>query len=120
MPRTKVEEKDITASEALDTLSEDENPGPIEAMMVEHLKEVVKLDPKSSKELVKELTNAGVMDKDAVMLANLLPDGKYEVISLLSGGSKPYISEETAEKIVTILRKFLRHESKREDKQAHR
>jgi|YelNatPaOPRAMG01_1025707.scaffolds.fasta_scaffold107143_1 DNA-directed RNA polymerase subunit F len=115
MPRKKMEETDITNAEALEILLKEQNPGPIESMMIEQLKEIVKLDAKSSRELVDELTKAGITNKDAVILANLLPENKYEVVSLLSGGSRPYISEEMAERVVAILKKYIGTIS-REDK----
>lgn len=106
MPRKKIDEVDITNAEALDILLKEQNPGPIESIIIEQLKEVVKLDSKISRELVNELVKTGITNKDAVMLANLLPKNKYEIVSLLSGGSRPYISEEVAEKVMSILRKY--------------
>ena len=107
MPRRKIEDRDITDAEALELLLHDEEQGTIETMMAEHLKELVKLDAKSSRSLVEELVDTGITNKDAVTLVNLLPDNKYEVISLLSGGTRPYISEETAEKVVSLIKKHL-------------
>ncbi|MEM2841797.1 MAG: hypothetical protein QW201_00610 [Thermoproteota archaeon] len=107
MPRKKIEENDITNAEALEILLQEQNPGPIESMMIEQLKEIVKLDAKTSRELVNELTKTGITNKDAVILANLLPGNKYEVVSLLSGGSRPYVSEEIAERVAAILKKYI-------------
>jgi len=108
MPRRKIEEIDITNAEAKELLeSLPKSPSMFRRTVEAYLKDVVTIDAKTAKSIVEELMKeAGLTRKDAVMLTNLLPTNPAEVKSILSGGGRIFISNEQAEKIVEIIKKY--------------
>lgn len=108
MVRKKVEEKYVTNAEAMETLDsiQGEKSSFIRSVG-EYIKDTTLLKPKDSRALVQELVSeASLTEKDAVMLANVLPKEIAEIKALLSGGGRPFVTSEQAEKIVKIIAKY--------------
>jgi DNA-directed RNA polymerase subunit F len=118
MARKKLEEKYITNAEAMDTLEsiEGEKSSFIRSVG-EYIRDTTLLSSKDSRSLVEELVSgANLTEKDAVMLANVLPSDVAEVKALLSGGGRPFVTSEQADKIAEILAKY-KSKGKRETPQ---
>ncbi|MBO3839675.1 MAG: hypothetical protein QXN75_02105 [Thermoproteota archaeon] len=105
----KISEADITVSEALEILSKQEDLKQYQKLVLEYLKEVSKLPADKARKLVEELTReTGLSRKEAVMLVNILPRSKHEVMAILSGGrDKEFLTLEKAEKIKSIIDKYV-------------
>ncbi|HYA21932.1 MAG TPA: hypothetical protein VEG31_01995 [Thermoproteota archaeon] len=108
MVRKKVEEKYVTNSEAMDTLGSIQGEkSPFIRSVGEYIKETTQLSAKDSRALVEELmSEANLTEKDAVMLANVLPKDVAEIKSMLSGGGRPFVTNEQAEKIGEVIAKY--------------
>jgi len=108
MVRKKVEEKYVTNSEAMETLDSIQGEkSPFIRSVGEYIKETTVLSPKDSRALVAELmSEANLTEKDAVMLANVLPKAVAEIKSMLSGGGRPFVTSEQAEKIEKVIAKY--------------
>ncbi|MEM3712955.1 MAG: hypothetical protein QXR97_05420 [Thermoproteota archaeon] len=105
----KISEVDITVSEALEMLSKQEDLKQYQKMVLEYLKEVSKLSADQAKKLMEELMReTGLSRKEAVMLVNILPKSKHEIMAILSGGrEKEFLTLEKAEKIKSIIDKYV-------------
>ncbi|MEM1554417.1 MAG: hypothetical protein QXS51_06620 [Thermoproteota archaeon] len=105
----KVSEIDITVSEALEILSKQEDLKQYQKMVLEYLKEVSKLPADQARKLVEELMKeTGLSRKEAVMLVNILPRSKHEIMAILSvGRDKEFLTLEKAEKIKSIIDKYV-------------
>ncbi len=104
----KISETDITIPEALEILSEQENLKQYQRLVLDYLKEASKLPAEKAEKLLKELMKeAGLTRKEAVMLVNILPKSKHEIMAILSGGrDKEFLTLEKAEKIKSIIGKY--------------
>ena len=109
MPRKKILEEYITDAEAKEILkSMGESDMPFRKSLNEYLKDTVRLDPETAKKLVEELVQeASLTRKDAIMLANLQPKNVTEIKALMSGGGRPFVASETAEKAAEIIKKYV-------------
>jgi len=108
MVRKKLEEKYITNAEAMDTLeSIEREKSPVIRSVGEYIRDTTSLNPKDSRLLVGDLVSeANLTEKDAVMLANVLPKDVAEIKALLSGGGRPFVTSEQADKITKIIAKY--------------
>jgi len=53
------------------------------------------------------MKEAGLTRKEAVMLVNILPKSKHEIMAILSGGrDKEFLTLEKVEKIKSIIDKY--------------
>ncbi len=104
----KISETDITIPEALETLSAQEDLKQYQRLVLDYLKEASKLPADKAKNLLEELMKeAGLTRKEAVMLVNILPKSKYEIMAILSGGrDKEFLTLEKVEKIKSIIDKY--------------
>jgi len=112
MVRKKMEERYVTNAEAQETLKsiEGEKSSFIRSVG-EYIRDTTKLGAEESRKLVGELTKqADVTEKDAVMLANVLPKTGAEIRSILSGGGRPFVTNEQADKIEKIISKYVKKE----------
>jgi len=105
----KISEIDITVSEALEILSKQEDLKQYQKMVLEYLKEVCKIPADKARELVDRLMKeTGLSRKEAVMIANILPKSKYEIMAILSGGrDKEFLTLEKVEKIKSIIDEYI-------------
>jgi DNA-directed RNA polymerase subunit F len=105
----KTSEVDITASEALEILSQQEDLKQYQKLVLEYLKEVAKLPADKAKRLMEELMKeANLSRKEAVMLVNVLPKSKHEIMAILSGGKdREFLTMEKAERIKSIIDKHV-------------
>jgi|GEM_PF-1170690 len=112
MVRKKIEEKYITNAEALKELESIQGEkSPFIRSVGEYIRDTTLLSADASRALVEELAaEANLTEKDAVMLANVLPREVAEVKSLLSGGGRPFVTNEQAEKIGSIVSKYRKKE----------
>lgn len=105
----KTSETDITIPEVLETLSTEKDLKQYQRLVLDYLKEASKLPADKAKKLLKELIEeAGLAKKEAVMLVNILPRSKHEIMAILSGGKdKEFLTLEKAEKIKSIIDKYV-------------
>lgn len=105
----KTSETDITIPEALETLSTQEDLKQYQRLVLDYLKEASKLPADKAKKLLEELVKeAGLARKEAVMLVNILPKSRHEIMAILSGGKeKEFLTLEKAEKIKSIIDKYV-------------
>lgn len=108
MVRKKLEEKYITNAEAMDTVESIEGEkSPFIRSVGEYIKDTTFLNAKDSRSLVGDLVSeASLTEKDAVMLANVLPKDVAEIKALLSGGGRPFVTSEQADKISKVIAKY--------------
>jgi DNA-directed RNA polymerase subunit F len=108
MPRRKIEETDITNAEAKEIIeSLPKSPSAFRRALESYLKETVRIEASVAKKIVEELMKeANLTRKDAIMLVNLLPTNPAEIKSILSGGSKPFVSSEQAEKAAEVIKRY--------------
>lgn len=105
----KTSETDITIPEALETLSTQEDLKQYQRLVLDYLKEASKLPADKAKKLLEELMKeAGLARKEAVILVNILPKSRHEIMAILSGGKeKEFLTLEKAEKIKKLIDKYV-------------
>ncbi|MGQ9478827.1 MAG: hypothetical protein ACUVQ0_02235 [Thermoproteota archaeon] len=105
----RISEVDITIPDALKILSQQKDLKQYQKLVLEYLKEAAKLPADKARMLLDELMKeAGLLRKDAVMLVNILPRSKHEIMAILSGGKdKEFLTMEKAEKIKSIIDKYV-------------
>jgi DNA-directed RNA polymerase subunit F len=105
----KKSETDITIPEALEILSTQEDLKQYQRLVLDYLKEASKLPTDKAKKLLEELMKeAGLARKEAVMLVNILPKSRHEIMAILSGGKeKEFLTLDKAEKIKSIIDKYV-------------
>lgn len=105
----KISETDITIPEALEILSTQEDLKQYQRLVLDYLKEASKLPADKARKLLEELVNeAGLARKEAVMLVNILPKSRHEIMAILSGGrEKEFLTLEKADKIKSIIDKYV-------------
>lgn len=108
MPRRKISEEYITPAEAKEVLkSIGEADMPFRKSLDEYLNDIVRLDAETVKKLVKELMEkANLTRKDAIMLASLQPTNVTEIKALMSGGGRPFITNEQADAVAKIFSNY--------------
>lgn len=105
----KISETDISIPEALEILSSQKDLKQYQRLVLDYLKEASKLSADKAKKLLEELMReVGLIRKEAVMLVNILPRSKYEIMAILSRGKdKEFLTLEKAEKIKGIIDKYV-------------
>lgn len=105
----KASETDITIPEALEILSSQKDLKQYQRLVLDYLKEASKLPVDKAKKLLGELMReAGLARKEAVILVNILPKSRHEIMATLSGGrDKEFLTLEKAEKIKSTIDKYV-------------
>lgn len=109
MPREVVARRYLTIPEALAILgarSEEGELTDVARKTLEYLRQFSKTDPESARRIVIEVSELGVSEEVAVMLANICPSSTDEVRTVLAYDKKKLYTTEEVEKILEILMRY--------------